>query len=30
MIFGIGQGFAEDQILKKVKLALSFEPFGIV
>ena len=29
MTFGIGQGFAEVQILKKVKLALSLEPFGI-
>ena len=29
MIFGIGRGFAEVQILKKVKLALSLEPFGI-
>ena len=27
MIFGIGRGFAEVQILKKVKLALSFDPF---
>ena len=27
MIFGIGRGFAEVQILKKVKLALSLEPF---
>ena len=26
MIFGIGRGFAEVQILKKVKLALSLEP----
>ena len=29
MIFGIGRGFAEIPILKKVKLALSLEPFGI-
>ena len=29
MIFGIGRGFAEVQILKKVKLVLSLEPFGI-
>ena len=29
MIFGIGRGFAEVQTLKKVKLALSLEPFGI-
>ena len=29
MIFVIGRGFAEVQILKKVKLALSREPFGI-
>ena len=30
MIFGIGRCFAEIQILKKkVKLALSLEPFGI-
>ena len=29
MIFGIGRGFAEVQILKQVKLALSLEPFGI-
>ena len=28
MIFGIGRGFAAVQILKKVKLALSIEPFG--
>ena len=27
MIFGIGRGFAEVQMLKKVKLALSLEPF---
>ena len=30
MIFGLGRGFAEVQILKKVKLALSLEPFGNV
>ena len=30
MIFGIGRGFAEVQILKKVKLALSLEPFDIL
>ena len=29
MIFGIGRGFAEVQILKRVKLALSLESFGI-
>ena len=29
MIFGIGRGFAEVQILKKVKLTLSIEPFSI-
>ena len=29
MTFGVGRGFAEVQILKKVKLALSLEPFGI-
>ena len=29
MSFGIGRGFAERQILKKVNLALSLEPFGI-
>ena len=29
MIFMIGRGFAEVQILEKVKLALSLEPFGI-
>ena len=29
MIFGIGRGFAEVQILQKVKLAISLEPFGI-
>ena len=29
MTFGIGQGFAVVQILKKVKLALSYELFGI-
>ena len=29
MTVGIGRGFAEVQILKKVKLALSLEPFGI-
>ena len=29
MTFGIGRGFAEVQILIKVKLALSLEPFGI-
>ena len=28
MTFGIGRGFAEVQILKKVKLALTLEPFG--
>ena len=30
MTFGIGRGFAEVQILKKVKLVLSLEPFGIL
>ena len=30
MVFGIGRGFAEVQMLKKVKLALSLEPFGIL
>ena len=30
MIFGIGQGFAEVQILKKVKLALSLELWRIL
>ena len=30
MIFGIGWGFAEVQILKKVKLALSIEPFSLI
>ena len=29
MSFGIGRGLAEVQILKKVKLVLSLEPFGI-
>ena len=29
MTFGIGRGFAEVQIMKKVKLVLSIEPFGI-
>ena len=29
MSFGIGRGFAEDQILNKVNLVLSLEPFGI-
>ena len=29
MIFGIDRGFAEVQILEKVKLALSLEPFDI-
>ena len=29
MTFWIGRGFAEVQILKIVKLALSLEPFGI-
>ena len=29
MTFGIGRGFAEVQILKKVKLALSLEAFGL-
>ena len=29
MTFGIGRGFTEVQILKKVKVALSLEPFGI-
>ena len=29
MIFGLGRGFAEVQILKKVKMALSLELFGI-
>ena len=29
MIFGIGRGVAELQIMKKVKLALSLESFGI-
>ena len=29
MTFGIGRGFAEVQILKKVKLALSHDLFGI-
>ena len=29
MIFGIGRGFSEVQILKEVKPALSHEPFGI-
>ena len=29
MPFVIGRGFAEVQILTKVKLALSLEPFGI-
>ena len=29
MTFGISRGFAEVQILKKVKLALSLEPFAI-
>ena len=29
MTFGIGRGFAEVQILKKVKLALSLEHFGL-
>ena len=29
MTFGIGRGFAEVQILKKVKLAQSHELFGI-
>ena len=29
MIYEIGVGFAEVHILKKVKLALSLEPFGI-
>ena len=30
MTFGIGRGFAEIQILKKVKLALSLEPFWYI
>ena len=30
MVFGIGRGFAEVQMLKKVKLALSLEPFSIL
>ena len=29
MTFGVGRGFAEVQILKKVKLALFLEPFGM-
>ena len=29
MSFGIGRGFAEVQVLKKVSLALSLEPFAI-
>ena len=30
MIAGIGRGFAEVQILKRMKLALSLEPFNIL